>query len=307
MFSSYYCYDNPAALYDQLKDADNTDLSATQINSLYSAYSFPNMILPFFGGYLVDRFGVRRTMILFTFFLVVGQTLFALGASISHGRGGGAYGVMILGRFVYGLGGESLCVAAQTLLAEWFMGKEMALAMGINLSVSRLGSVVNDQTSVALYTAMDGIAGALWMGVALVGAGFCGSLATAALDKKVAQQENEEPRLTFSQSIKKSFVAQNPSTFEGTPERRSVHASSFVDDQAAKVDDQAEFSMSEMLRTILAFRKLFWMLCIGCVVVCGTFIINCVSNSCAGVCHGAPLQQHCILVLVPQVLPRLCG
>ena len=50
-------------------------------------------------------------------------------------------------------------MAAQTMLADWFMGKEMAMAMGINLSVSRVGSVVNDQTSVAFYK-MVGLSGA---------------------------------------------------------------------------------------------------------------------------------------------------
>merc|ERR1711935_50552 len=130
MFCSYYCYDNPAALSDQFKDKANTDMSDTKFNTLYTAYSLPNMVLPFFGGYLVDRYGVRRTLIAFAAFLVAGQAIFAFGSSMDSGRGNGAFLVMVLGRAVYGLGGESLCVCAQTLLAEWFMGKEMALAMG---------------------------------------------------------------------------------------------------------------------------------------------------------------------------------
>ena len=81
------------------------------------------------------------------------QSIFAFGTSIN------SYLVMVVGRIVYGFGGESLCVAAQTMLADWFMGKEMAMAMGINLSVSRVGSVVNDQTSVAFYK-MVGLSGA---------------------------------------------------------------------------------------------------------------------------------------------------
>jgi hypothetical protein len=47
---------------------------------------------------------------------------------------------MLLGRGVFGLGGESISVAQAAVTAEWFRGKELALASGITLSVSRLGS-----------------------------------------------------------------------------------------------------------------------------------------------------------------------
>ena len=40
-----------------------------------------------------------------------------------------------------------LCSAMSTILAEWFKGKELAFAMGVQLSISRLGSVVNDVLS----------------------------------------------------------------------------------------------------------------------------------------------------------------
>jgi len=46
----------------------------------------------------------------------------------------------------------------------------MAMAMGINLSVSRLGSVVNDQTSVIFYK-LAGLPITLWIGVIILGGG----------------------------------------------------------------------------------------------------------------------------------------
>ena len=45
---------------------------------------------------------------------------------------------------LFGFGGESLTVAQSTLVAEWFKDKELAFALGINLSIARLGSVVNN-------------------------------------------------------------------------------------------------------------------------------------------------------------------
>ena len=61
MMGDFYCYDNPAALKEQLKTkfADQMSPSEYETNFqlLYSAYAFPNIVLPFFGGYLV---GVYR-------------------------------------------------------------------------------------------------------------------------------------------------------------------------------------------------------------------------------------------------------
>ena len=55
-----------------------------------------------------------------------------------------SYEVMLAGRFVLGIGAEPLIVAATTVLAKWFSGKELGFAFGLNLSVSRLGSASTD-------------------------------------------------------------------------------------------------------------------------------------------------------------------
>jgi MFS family permease len=50
---------------------------------------------------------------------------------------------MLVGRFIFGLGGECMTVAQSVIIANWFKGKEFSFAMGLSLSVSRLGSVLN--------------------------------------------------------------------------------------------------------------------------------------------------------------------
>lgn len=54
-----------------------------------------------------------------------------------------AYWLLIVGRVVYGLGGECLCVAQNVVISNWFRDKNLALALGLNISVSRLGSTFN--------------------------------------------------------------------------------------------------------------------------------------------------------------------
>ena len=50
---------------------------------------------------------------------------------------------MLVGRIIFGVGGESMNVAQSAIVTVWFKGKELAFALGINLSISRLGSVFN--------------------------------------------------------------------------------------------------------------------------------------------------------------------
>lgn len=103
--------------------------------SLYAWYSWPNVILCFFGGYLIDRvFGIRFGATLFTMFIFVGQLITALGAYLNH------FWIMQAGRFVFGIGGESLAVAQNTYAVSWFKGRELNMIFGFQLSFARVGS-----------------------------------------------------------------------------------------------------------------------------------------------------------------------
>ena len=46
--------------------------------------------------------------------------------------------VMCLGRFLFGIGGETLCVAQNTYAYQWFAGKELNLVFGLQLSMARI-------------------------------------------------------------------------------------------------------------------------------------------------------------------------
>jgi len=44
---------------------------------------------------------------------------------------------------LFGLGGECMSVAQSAIVSVWFKGKELNLAMGLNISIARLASVAN--------------------------------------------------------------------------------------------------------------------------------------------------------------------
>lgn len=113
-------------------------LSTTQFVWLYSIYSWPNVVLCFVGGFLMDRiFGIRLGTIIFMFILMVGQLIFAAGTFMN------TFWLMVIGRFVFGIGAESLAVAQNSYAVLYFKGKELNMVFGLQLSFARVGSTVN--------------------------------------------------------------------------------------------------------------------------------------------------------------------
>ncbi|XP_025913550.1 major facilitator superfamily domain-containing protein 1 isoform X7 [Apteryx rowi] len=151
-FGSYFCYDNPAALQTQVQ-AD-MKVNTARFMALYAWYSWPNVVLCFFGGFLIDRvFGIRLGTIIFSIFVCVGQVIFALGALFN------AFWLMEAGRFVFGIGGESLAVAQNTYAVSWFKGKELNLVFGLQLSMARIGSTVNMNIMGWIYSRVQDLLG----------------------------------------------------------------------------------------------------------------------------------------------------
>ncbi|XP_063914629.1 major facilitator superfamily domain-containing protein 1-like [Zophobas morio] len=143
-FGSYFCYDNPAALEDHIKKDLNLD--TTHYAMLYSMYSWPNVVLCFVGGFLIDRvFGIRLGTSLYMGLTLLGQVLFAGGVLFDH------FWVMCAGRFVFGIGAESLAVAQNNYAVLWFKGKELNMVFGLQLSFARVGSTVNFLVMESVY------------------------------------------------------------------------------------------------------------------------------------------------------------
>jgi MFS family permease len=57
-------------------------------------YSWPNVILPFFGGFISDKLGVRLMGVVFTLLITAGQAIVALGASMINTNPGAAWYTM---------------------------------------------------------------------------------------------------------------------------------------------------------------------------------------------------------------------
>lgn len=135
MFGNYYVYDSIAPIADMLKS--QLGFSDENIGTLYSVYSIAAIIILLIGGYVIDRFGTKLSVMIFGFICFVAAGVTALSSD---------FYVMMFGRLLLGLGAEPLIVAITTALAKWFKGKELSFAFGINLTIARLGSVAADNS-----------------------------------------------------------------------------------------------------------------------------------------------------------------
>ena len=155
LFGSYFAYDSLGAIVEALMARFGVGREAIGIT--YTMYSLAAIPTVFLGGWLVDRLGTRRASVLFSMLVTSGAVIVALAPTI---------GVLYAGRLVFGIGSESLVVAQNAILARWFKGKELALAFGIALTVSRIGTMFTFNTE-ALLAERFGASFALWVAAAL--------------------------------------------------------------------------------------------------------------------------------------------
>jgi MFS family permease len=133
MFGNYYVYDSIAPIADILK----SELGFTDANygMLFSIYSFAAVIVLLLGGVIIDKYGTVKSTIVFGSICTFAAILMALTSN---------FWVMVVARFLLGLGSEPLIVAITCALAKWFKGRELGFAFGINLTIARLGSFSAD-------------------------------------------------------------------------------------------------------------------------------------------------------------------
>jgi len=157
ILGSYFAYDSIGALAPTLIEALHLDRS--DIGNLYTAYSVAAVFIVFFGGMLYDRLGPRHSSLLFSMLVFVGATIVAL----AHSRW-----ELFAGRLIFGGGSEALIAVQSAIISRWFKGHEMALAFGIALTGSRLGTLFSFNTEELIARYFGSYRTALW-----AAAGFC--------------------------------------------------------------------------------------------------------------------------------------
>lgn len=200
MATNYYFYDLLSPIQDLVRI--NLGFSASDYGMVMSAYAFPNVFLAMaiLGGIILDRIGIRITGFSFIFLMSIGGALTAYAASSTFLNGGFGYGflnsfltayspqlkLMIFGFFLFGLGAETSIVVLSKIIVKWFKGREIALALGLNLAIGRLGAALAFSLSPRLvhpeWTT------AIYFGVLLLWIGLLGFIIYMLIDTKVDRQ-----------------------------------------------------------------------------------------------------------------------
>ena len=196
---SFYAYDSLSPIKETVQV--HLNFSSTDYGILVSTYSIPNTILfmVILGGILADRWGIRKTGFLAALACTLGAAITAYGASGMFARGGFGQAflssflprfsaplkMMLTGRFLFGLGAETLNIVILKILVKWFKGRKMAFAFSLMTIIARMGTAAVLIFSPILIEAGTGWTTSLWVSAFLMLLGLLLLLAYLSLDRRM--------------------------------------------------------------------------------------------------------------------------
>lgn len=115
-----------------------------------SSYTWFNVFLfmLIFSGIILDKMGVRFTGVAATLMMAIGTGLNYWALIHVFPDGAMIFGIKTqvvisaIGFGIFGVGTEAGGITVSKAVVKWFKGKEMALAMGMQMSIARLGTAV---------------------------------------------------------------------------------------------------------------------------------------------------------------------
>ena len=149
MFFAYMFVDILSPLASLLNDTLGWD------QGVFGTYAAGEYLLNVFGflilaGIILDKMGVRFTGLLSASLMVIGAGIKYFGISWAEANTvewlnawwpamPGSAKLAMFGFMIFGCGCEMAGTTVSKILAKWFKGKEMALAMGLEMAIARLG------------------------------------------------------------------------------------------------------------------------------------------------------------------------
>ena len=151
MFFAYMFVDVMSPLKSLVEQSRNWD------STVFGTYAASEYILNVFGfliiaGIILDKMGTRFTGMLSASLMVLGASIKFIGITewfqateLNAWLGSwwtalpGSAKMACLGFMIFGCGCEMAGTTVSKAIAKWFQGKEMALAMGLEMAIARLG------------------------------------------------------------------------------------------------------------------------------------------------------------------------
>ncbi|MDD6541470.1 MAG: MFS transporter [Prevotella sp.] len=198
-----------ADVMDPLKPLLEKELlwTSSEYGIFTSAYGWFNvfLLMLIFGGMILDRMGVRFTGMASSIVMVVG-------CAIKYAAIAGYIGNMTdtilgihsmvfyasIGFAIFGVGVETAGITVSKIIVKWFKGKEMALAMGMEMATARIGTMLAMLITVPIANAFHSVAAPILLCLILLCIGFISMFIYTFMDRKLdsqlaSEEEAEEP------------------------------------------------------------------------------------------------------------------
>jgi len=191
-----------------------------------SAYGWFNVffLMLIFGGIILDKMGVRFTGLGASLTMIVGTVLQYIAIEYVSPFDGEILGmntqiaVGALGFGIFGVGVEVAGITVSKVIVKWFKGKELALAMGLEMATARMGTALALALPYPMATRWFGtietphISAPLMLGLGLLVAGFIAFVWYTFMDRKLEISEgigdeiNEEDKFQVKDIL---FIIKN--------------------------------------------------------------------------------------------------
>ena len=215
MFASYFFDDMFSSLSELFKNPQTLELGWNMAD--YGFYSSGYSFLCIWGGLIVcgallDKFGVRLVGSIFVGMMVFGAGLvtFAISAGFEPSV---SLTVAYVGCMLFGLGSEIAGVSVTRSIAKWFKGRNMALAMGLQLAIARFGTatailvapmIVRQKAMGEIYTLSETNRPAL-IGLAVLAVGAVLWAVFVAMDRRFDKEAGTTDKVDTAQEDKFRF------------------------------------------------------------------------------------------------------
>jgi len=178
-----------------------------------SAYGWFNvfLLMLIFGGIILDKMGVRFTGKMATIVMVIGTAIkyWAISTHVLDGHTifGWKAQVMVagLGFATFGVGVEVAGITVSKIIVKWFKGKELALAMGLEMATARLGTTLAMATSIPIANALHGVSKPILVCLIMLCIGMVAFFFYATMDKKLDKSVADEAARSGSVDDEESF------------------------------------------------------------------------------------------------------
>jgi len=210
MLTGYYVADVMSPLKPMIEQ--QLGWTSSEYGFFTGSYAWFNVFLGIlvFGGMVLDKLGARFTGIMAALLMVAGCGLkwwavktHTLDQSTIHFIWDFKSQVMLasVGFAIFGVGVEIMNVVAVKVIARWFLGYEIALAMGLQVSTARLGTALALGLGAPIGVYFGSVAAPVLVGVLLLGIGLVAYIFYCAMDKKLDESE----KATATSSVEEEF------------------------------------------------------------------------------------------------------